>query len=55
MLEMAENGGLNQMLLNNLGLREGVYIYSGKVTFHSIAEKFGLPFQDLGLVISAFG
>ncbi len=53
-LKMSEYGGLSQMLVEDSGIRKGIYIYNGKLTFSRIAKRFKLDFQDLNLLLAAF-
>lgn len=53
-LKMSEYGGFSPMLVEDPGIRKGVYIYNGKLTFGRIAKRFKLDFQDLNLLLSAF-
>ncbi len=54
MIEMAESGGLNNMIRFNEGLRNGIYTYNGSVTNEYLAKTFDLPFKDLNLIMAAF-
>ncbi len=54
LLKMADEGGINPLLMNDVGIRKGIYIYNGKLSFNCIATKFNLPFQDLNLMLAAF-
>jgi len=51
LLEIAENGGVEQSILYNKAIREGVYCYSGILTKKNIADWFGLDFRDLNLLL----
>lgn len=53
-LEISSSGGLNQLLVEDVGVRKGIYMYNGKLTFSHLAEKFNLSFQDLNLILAAF-
>jgi alanine dehydrogenase len=53
-LEMAEVGGINQMLVQDWGIRKGIYLFNGKLTFGEIAKRFGLSFQDLNLMLVTY-
>ena len=55
LLEICGLGSLNELLLADVGLRKGVYMYNGKVTIEYISNKFNLPYQDIGLLLAAFG
>lgn len=54
MLEMADEGGLNNMMRSHSGLRNGVYTFNGAVTNEYLAKTFDLPFKDLNLIMAAF-
>lgn len=54
MLQMADVGGLNNMMRFDQGLRNGVYAYNGAVTNEYLAKTFDLPFKDLNLIMAAF-
>lgn len=51
LLEIAENGGVEQSISYNKAIREGVYCYAGMVTKQNIADWFGLDFRDLNLLL----
>lgn len=55
LLELSGCSGLNERLLYDKGLRKGVYLYNGKVTLEYVARKFKLPYQDIELLLAAFG
>jgi alanine dehydrogenase len=54
-LDLSAHSGLNVMLLRDKGLRKGVYMYNGKITLEYVARKFKLPYQDIELLLAAFG
>lgn len=54
MLEMADVGGLSDMMRSHQGFRSGVYTYNGSVTNEYLAKTFDLPFKDLNLIMAAF-
>ena len=51
---MADSGGITQLLKNNQGLRNGAYLYNGMLTNETLGQKFGIISKDLDLLISAF-
>jgi alanine dehydrogenase len=53
-LDMGEAGGVDNLLKKDYGVRQGVYLYNGTVTSLPISRHFGLPFQDLDLLMAAF-
>jgi alanine dehydrogenase len=52
LLQIAGDGGLHQCLLNHKGLRQGTYIYQGKLTNGIIAEKFNLPRREIEFLLA---
>ena len=52
--DAGEYAGINHLLKNDSGVRNGVYIYKGCVTNKSLADIYKLPFKDLDLLMSAF-
>jgi alanine dehydrogenase len=54
LLDIASAGGLTPILKNDLGLRQGVYIYNGVLTNHIIGNHLGIPSQDINLLMAAF-
>jgi len=54
MLRIGEEGGVNNILRNNTGVRNGVYLYNGISTNRYISDHFHLPFKDIELLIAAF-
>jgi len=53
-LSIGEQGGVDNLLKYDYGLRHGVYMYSGILTNKYIGQHFGLPHQDLELLMAAF-
>lgn len=51
---LADSGGITQLLKNDPGLRSGAYIYNGILTNETLGQKFGVLSKDLGLLLSAF-
>lgn len=52
--EIADSGGLDQMLKMAPGLSEGVYVYKGILTNETLGSKFGLLSKDINLLLAAF-
>jgi len=55
LLNIGEQGGIVNMLKNDPGVRQGVYIFNGTLTNQFIGESFQLPSQDIELLMAAFG
>lgn len=51
---MADAGGMTQLLKNDTGLRNGVYLYNGILTNETLGQKYGILSKDLDLLLSAF-
>jgi len=53
-LNMGQQGSLAAWLKSDADLRNGVYMYHGILTNPSISHLFGIPFQDIHLLMAAF-
>ena len=51
---MGESGSLQRYLKENLGVRNGVYIYNGTLTNNFIGQHLDIPSQDIDLLMAAF-
>ena len=51
LLQIAEEGGLENSLRFNRGLRNGLYFYHGILTNKGVADWFSLPYNDVNLLI----
>jgi alanine dehydrogenase len=54
LIKIGEAGGLRQQLKNDIGIRQGVYIYKGILTNQYIGKTFGIPSKDINLLTAAF-
>jgi alanine dehydrogenase len=54
LLSIAETGGVQKQLKQEVGLRHGVYIYNGILTNDRIGNYFGIPSKDIDLLMAAF-
>ena len=54
LLQMGSIGGLKPLLIENKGLRNGVYLYNGILTSERIGSAFGMPYKDIDLLMAAF-
>ncbi len=54
LLTIGEEGGLENMLRNDISVRNGLYTYNGVLTNKYIGEAFNLPFTELDLLFSVF-
>jgi alanine dehydrogenase len=53
LLNIGEEGGVENMLRRDIGVRNGVYLYNGTLTNHVLGEMFKLPYQDINLLMAA--
>lgn len=53
LIKIGEEGGVNNLIKKDFGLRNGVYLYNGKVVKQFISDQFGLPFQNIDLLFDA--
>ncbi|HSV87575.1 MAG TPA: alanine dehydrogenase [Bacteroidales bacterium] len=53
LLSIGESGGFENMLKHDPGVRQGVYMLNGALTNQYIGEYFGIPYQDIELLMAA--
>lgn len=53
LLEMGRVAGVDELIKNHNGFRNGVYLYRGILTNEFLGSAFGIPYKDLNLLISA--
>lgn len=53
LIQIAEIGGIEDMIFSHHWFMNGVYCYNGSVTNENIARKYGLQSKDLNLLIAA--
>jgi len=53
LMEMSENGGLDEMLFSQRWMMRGIYTYKGHLSNAMIGHKTGLPFRDINLLLAA--
>lgn len=54
LLKIGEEGGIENILKNDIGLRQGVYMYNGVLTNRFVGDYLNLPFQDIELLMAAY-
>ncbi|NQY10380.1 MAG: alanine dehydrogenase [Flavobacteriales bacterium] len=54
LIDMCEMGGLRQMVRNDMGFRNGIYLYKGILTNRDLGEMLDLPYKDTDLLMAAF-
>lgn len=53
-LDIGTEGGIDNFLKTDHGVRQGVYVYNGVSTNSFISRYFNLPFQDIDLLMATF-
>jgi alanine dehydrogenase len=54
LLNIGEEGGVEDILKLDYGVRNGIYLYNGILTNKYIGEYFSLPYQNIDLLMAAF-
>lgn len=54
LIDIGESGGIKQRLKDDLGFRNGVYIYNGILTNHYLGNLYNIPSRDINLLMAAF-
>lgn len=54
LIELGATGGINKLVKQNPGVRQGIYIYNGILTNNYIGDLFGISSQDIDLLMAAF-
>jgi len=52
LLRIAEEGGVEETIRNDVSLRKGVYTFNSKLTNKVLCDKYNLPFIDLDLIMT---
>ena len=52
LLQISDEGGIEEMIWHNINLREGIYLYKGALTDFYISQNFNLKYTDLNLLIA---
>jgi len=53
MLEMADDGGFENMVWHKLNIRSGIYLFKGALTNFHLSQRFDIKFTDLNLLIAS--
>jgi len=53
LLSVGEQGGVDNVLRRNKGVRQGVYLYNGILTSRYLGETFNLPYKNIDLLVAA--
>lgn len=52
LLNIGEEGGVENMLRRDEGVRNGIYVYNGVLTNQVLGEMFKLPYKDINLFMA---
>jgi alanine dehydrogenase len=52
LLNISEEGGIEEIVWHNFNVREGIYLFKGSLTDLYMSQKFDLKFTDLNLLIA---
>ena len=53
MLEMADDGGFENLVWYKINIRSGIYLFKGALTNFHLSQRFDLKFTDLNLLIAS--
>lgn len=53
LLDISEEGGVEEMVWHDFNLRNGIYIYRGYLTNFYLSQRFDLKYTDLNLLIAS--
>lgn len=53
LIHASYGGGLEELLFENYGLRNGVYVYKGRLTNAYFGRRFGIKHTDIGLLMAS--
>lgn len=53
LINIGEEGGVENMLRTDVGVRNGVYLYNGTLTNQVLGDMFKLPYKDINLLMAA--
>lgn len=53
LLEIAEEGGLENLLWHKINIRNGIYLFKGALTNFHLSQRFDLKYTDLNLLIAS--
>jgi alanine dehydrogenase len=53
LLQISEEGGIDEMIWHKINVREGIYMFKGALTDFYMSEKFNIKYTDLNLLIAS--
>ena len=54
LLKLGDAGGFSQLIKEDMGICQGVYLYKGILTNRRLAQRFDLPYSNIELLMAAF-
>lgn len=54
LLKLGDTGGFSQLIKEDMGICQGVYLYKGILTNRRLAQRFDLPYSNIELLMAAF-
>ncbi|MFH2141562.1 MAG: alanine dehydrogenase [Bacteroidota bacterium] len=54
LIRLSESGGIRNIVKEDIGVRNGLYMYSGILVKSQIGNSFDLPYKDINLLLAAF-
>ena len=55
MLNIGREAGIDNLVRQDAGLRNGVYLYKGMMTNKFLSDTYGIPYKNLDLLMGAMG
>jgi alanine dehydrogenase len=53
LIEIGEDGGMDNMVWHKMNVRSGIYLFKGSLTNFYLSERFDLKYTDLNLLIAS--
>jgi alanine dehydrogenase len=53
LLQISDEGGIEEIVWHKINLREGIYLFKGALTDFYMSEKLNLKYTDLNLIIAS--
>lgn len=54
LLKIGNSGGISNAIAESVGFRNGAYVYDGILVNRLIGEYYGIPYNDIGLLLAGF-
>ena len=53
LLEIGEEGGLDNLIWHKINIRSGIYLFKGALTNIHLSQRFDIKYTDLNLLIAS--